>query len=129
MSCLYQYNVFTGNFDLVGEGGTSVVTPATVLTKAAVTIVPSGTDTTVLTYTALADTVLTNIFCSGTYYAKWTLRVNTVDEIVQRTGPDRNQPFQFTAPWKILSGDVIDVRVIHAYTGETADFEATIMGY
>lgn len=129
----YAYNVLTGRMDLVGTssggGGDVPPPPATVLAKNIATLVPSATYTTVVTFTAAADTYITAIYASGSFNAKWELVKNTVVEIVQRSSPERNQPFQFANPWKILAGDVIDVKVEHAYTGETPDFEATIMGY
>ena len=106
------------------------MTPSTVLAKNIATSVPATTKTTVVTLAAaVTDRFITAIYCSGMEYAKWYLVRNSADEIIQRTGPDRDQPFNFASPWKIPAGDVVDVKVEHFVTGQTPDFEATIMGY
>lgn len=107
-----------------------MVMPSTVLAKSVASAVAVSTKTTVVTLPAdVSDRYITAIYCSGMEYAKWFLVRNSVDEIIQRTGPDRDQPFNFTSPWKIPAGDVIDVKVEHFVTGQTPDFEASIMGY
>jgi len=132
MANKFAWNPITNRLDLVGSsgGGGEVVTPSTVLAKNVASTVPSNTKTTVVTLAAaVADRFITAIYCSGMEYAKWFLVRNSSDEIVQRTGPDRDQPFNFTSPWKIPAGDVVDVKVEHFVTGETPDFEVSIMGY
>lgn len=132
MAQKFAWNPITNRLDLVGTtgGGTDVATPSTVLVKNIAASVPASAKTTVVTLTAaLVDRYITAIFCSGMEYAKWFLVRNSADEIVQRTGPDRDQPFNFTSPWKIPAGDVVDVKVEHFVTGETPDFEVSIMGY
>jgi len=128
----FAWNPITNRLDLVGSGGGSadVVTPSTVLAKNIASAVPVSTKTTVVTLAASpADRFITAIYCSGMEYAKWFLVRNSADEIIQRTGPDRDQPFNFTSPWKIPAGSVVDVKVEHFVTGETPDFEVSIMGY
>lgn len=130
----FAYNPLTSRLDLVGTSsggnGGDEVTPSTVLAKNVASAVAVSTKTTVVTLPAdAADRFITAIYCSGMEYAKWFLVRNSADEIVQRTGPDRDQPFNFTSPWKIPAGDVIDVKVEHFITGQTPDFEASIMGY
>lgn len=106
------------------------MTPSTVLAKGIATAVPPTVKTTVVTLSASAsDRYLTAIYCSGMEYGKWYVVRNSSDEIVQRGGPDRDQPFEFMSPWKIAAGDVVDVKVEHFVTGQTPDFEVTIMGY
>jgi hypothetical protein len=135
MPCGYSfvYNPLTGRLDLVGTGsgggGDVPPPPSSVLAKSIATTVPSAIKTTVVTFTAAADTFITAIYCSGMEYGKWYLVKNSTDEIIQRGGPDRDQAFTFPNPWKILSGDVIDVKVEHFVSGQTPNFEATIMGY
>jgi hypothetical protein len=133
MSNQFRYNPLTGRLDLVGDGSGGsgdVVMPSTILAKAIAPSVAASVKTTVVTLAAaVTDRYITAIFCSGMEYAKWFLVRNSADEIIQRTGPDRDQPFQFASPWKIPAGDVIDVKVEHFVTGETPDFEASIMGY
>jgi len=128
----FAWNPISNRLDLVGSSGGSgeVVTPSTVLAKNIAPSVPASTKTTVVTLAAGAtDKFITAIFCSGMEYAKWFLVRNSADEIIQRTGPDRDQPFNFGSPWKIPAGDVVDVKVEHFVTGETPDFEVSIMGY
>jgi len=134
MANQFVFNPLTGRLDMVegscSGGGGDAVTPSTVLAKNIASAVPVSTKTTVVTLpAAVTDRYITAIFCSGMEYAKWFLVRNSADEIIQRTGPDRDQPFQFASPWKIPAGDVIDVKVEHFVTGETPDFEASIMGY
>ena len=93
--------------------------------------VPASTLTTILTKTA--DANLTNISIvsvSGEDYAKFTLVINGSDIDVRRSGPQRNVQFDYTSnPLKTNTGDVIDIKVEHFFTGDTLDFEATIFGY
>lgn len=129
----FAYNPLTSRLDLVGTGsggGGDTVTPATIIAKNIATTVAASAKTTVVTLPAVGvDRFITAIYCSGQEYAKWYLVRNSNDEIIQRTGPDRDQPFQFTSPWKIPAGDVVDVKVEHFVGGQTPDFEASIMGY
>jgi hypothetical protein len=90
--------------------------------------VADGVLTTVLTYTAPADTRITRISTSGTDYAKFQIFVNTVLIETKRSGPDRSLDFIFTAPLGLASGDVLDVKVTHYATGVLADFESTLYG-
>lgn len=129
----FSYNPLTGRLDLVGTsggGGDVPPPPAIVIAKGIATTVPVSTKTTVVTLTAIGtDRFITAIYCSGMEYGKWYLVKNSTDEIIQRGGPDRDQPFTFPNPWKIVAGAVVDVKVEHFVTGQTPDFEATIMGY
>ena len=114
---------------VAGGGGDVPPPPSTILAKAIATVVPASTKTTVVTLSAAVDTFVTAIYCSGHEYGKWYLVRNTLDQIIQRGGPDRDQPFTFPNPWKLSAGDVLDVKVEHFVTGQTPDFEATVMGY
>lgn len=98
----------------------------------AVTDIPHTTKTTILTQSFVAGTFenLVLVSCSGEDYAKYFLTLNTVDVDVRRTGPDRNLQFDFTgAPLKLVTGDVVEVKVEHFFTGDLLDFDATIYGY
>ena len=101
----------------------------TVLAKAIASTVPASTKTTVLTISAAADTYITSIICSGMEYGKWFLTLNSGDEMIRRGGPDRDVIWQFTNPYKVASGSVFDVKVEHFVTGQTPDFESTVLGY
>jgi len=100
--------------------------------QGAVTDIPHTTRTTIVTQSFVAGTFenLVLVSCSGEDYAKYYLRINTVDVDVRRTGPDRNLQFDFTgAPLKLVIGDVVDIQVEHFFTGDLLDFDATIYGY
>ena len=67
---------------------------------------------------------------SGQDYAKYYLTLGGVDIDIRRTGPDRNLEFDFKSnPLGLSSGDTIDIKVEHFFTGDLLDFEATIYGY
>lgn len=123
-------NPFTGNLQIVGACGAGsgvVATPAIVLKKGSATTVPASTKSTVLTLTAVVDTYITKIIGSGHDYAKWYLVLDTVDQNIRRSEYDKS--WNFTNPWKISAGSVVDLKVEHFIAGDTLDFEGTIWGY
>lgn len=91
--------------------------------------VPDNSLTTIVTYTAVADTRLSKIVVSGTDYAKFEVFKNAVLIETRRTGPERNLDFGFDNPLMLQAGDVLDVKVTHYNTGVLADFESTVYGY
>jgi hypothetical protein len=98
----------------------------------AVTNVADNTKTTIVSQAFVASTFenLTMVTATGEDYAKFFVTLNGTDIDVRRSGPDRNIVFDFTgAPYKLVSGDVVDVKVEHFNTGELVDFDATIYGY
>ena len=106
-----------------------MVSPASILAKAVASSVPSGVKTTVVTYSAGADTFITELIGSGMEYGKWYVVIDSVDQAIRRGGSDRDVVWTFVNPLKVLSGSVIDLKVEHFVTGQTPDFEGTIMGY
>ena len=104
------------------------VTTASSLAHDTVSAVADTTVTTIVTYVASGTKYLTKISCSGTDYAKFFLVVNTTTIEIRRSGPDRNAIFDFDGALKLSDGDIVDVKVEHFVTGQTADFEATIYG-
>jgi hypothetical protein len=89
----------------------------------------ASTLTTLTTYSPVTNKVITRIAVSGTRYAKYQLFLNTALIETQRTGPDRNLAFIFEPfPLALNATDILDVKVTHYNTGETADFEATVYG-
>lgn len=99
------------------------------LATGAVSGVLASTLTTITTYTPVTNKVITRIVVSGTRYAKYQLFLNTVLIETQRTGPDRNLAFIFEPfPLALNALDILDVKVTHYNTAETADFEATVYG-
>jgi hypothetical protein len=103
------------------------------LANATATAVPVSTETTVVSYstTALKATWITQIFCSGQENSKWRFFEGGTAKIVQRIGAGQvNMCYDFVTPYKIPAGPVtIDVKVEHFVTGETPDFECSIIGY
>jgi hypothetical protein len=100
--------------------------------NAGVTAVADTTKTTILTQAFVAGTFenLAIISVSGDDYAKYFFTLNGTDIDIRRSGPDRNLQFDFTgAPYELVSGDVVDVKVEHFSIGEFLDFDATIYGY
>lgn len=93
------------------------------------TNVPDNSQTTIVTYTVIADTRLSKIVVSGTDYAKFELFKNAVLVETRRTGPERNLDFNFDNPLMLSTGDVLDVKVTHYNTGVLANFESTVYGY
>jgi hypothetical protein len=94
--------------------------------------VPASTLTTIVTQGFVSGTFenLTMVSVSGEDYAKFYIVINTVTVDVRRSGPDRNLTFNYTgAPYKLNSGDVVDVKVEHFVSGSLIDFDATIYGY
>jgi hypothetical protein len=98
----------------------------------AITNLAATTKTTIVTQSFVSGTFenLVMISCSGQDYAKFFLAINTVDIDVRRTGPDRNLTFDFTgAPYQLVTGDVVEIKVEHFNSGDLLDFDATIYGY
>jgi len=97
-----------------------------------VSSVPDTTVTTVHTQSFVAGTFenMVIVSCSGSTNAKFTLYKNTVLFDTMRSSPQRNVSFDFTgAPYKLVIGDTIDIKVEHFNTGVLETFEATIYGY
>ena len=125
-------NPFDGRLQIIGQttGGSGVVAPVvSVLKKQALADLASASKSTVLTYTAPSDINITKIIAEGEDYAQWFLTLDTVDQNIRPTGPDRDKVWTFENPWKLNSGQVLDIKVIHHNTGEQLDFSATIWGY
>ena len=102
--------------------------PTTIIDLSQITGVPNSIETTLATYTALGDKTIGDIVLSGTDYARFNIYLNTVLSFVVRSGPSRQANLQFQRPWQLLTGDVVDIKVIHYNMTATADFESTILG-
>jgi len=117
----------TGDVNATIEG----VSLISFVTKGTAVTVPASTKTTILT--ATYSTTFNNIALisvSGQDYAKFFLTINTIDADIRRSGPLRNLEFDFKSnPLGLSSGDVVDIKVEHFFTGDLLDFEATIYGY
>jgi hypothetical protein len=113
-------------------GSISAVNEAnnTVLANAVAVAVPSATETTITTYaTGASPTWISAIICSGMEYGKFRYFEGVTPKIVLRGGADRNVFFNLTTPIKVVAGETIAIKVEHFVTGETPDFEASIIGY
>lgn len=90
----------------------------------AITIL-SGVQT-VVTYTILStDRQIQSITGSGTIYAKFEVFRNAVRMDTLRSGPIRNVQFE---PFKVDTGDIIELKVSHQRPTASGDFEGTIRG-
>jgi len=122
----------------LGVGATSIVGDISALITANTTVVannvaisvPANIETTIVSYsTGASPTWITTILCSGMQYGKFRYFENLVPLIVLRGGSDRNVMFNITTPLKVPAGATIDVKVTHFNTGDTPDFECSILGY
>ena len=85
---------------------------------------------TIVTYTATADMWLTGCITTGEIPAEFTLMVNLANKGVCRTSQqDRTGRIMLPQAIKILSGDIITVKVIHFETDDISNYDATIYGY
>jgi len=88
----------------------------------------ASTLTTVLTYTAIARTLVPRIVISGELPAKVFIVLNTTTIETRRMTSDRNVEFGYIYPLFMEIGDILDVKVQHEFTGETSAYEATMHG-
>lgn len=83
-----------------------------------------NTLTTILTFTASQDTLISLIVCSGEDYAKFQLFINTDLVATKRSGNKRNVEWSFPNSLLLRNGEILDVKVTHYFTGDVLDFEA-----
>lgn len=103
--------------------------PVSSLATGSALTVPSATTTTVTTYTAVGRRTINRIGVTGDVYARWFIVLNSTTIEEKQTGPDRESDFEWAGgPLLLNSGDILDVKVRHAYAGLTPDFNATIYG-
>jgi hypothetical protein len=93
--------------------------PATVL---------ASTLTTILTYTALAKTLVPRIVVSGELPAKVFIVLNTTTIETRRMTSDRNVEFLYLYPLFMEIGDVLDVKIQHEFTLESGIYDVTLHG-
>jgi hypothetical protein len=65
---------------------------------------------------------------SGSDYARFNIYLNNVLTFIIRSGPARQANFSIQRPLQLITGDILDVKVIHYNTAYTAEFEATLLG-
>ncbi len=98
----------------------------------AITSIADNVKTTIVSATYLAGTLENLVIgaVSGTTMAKYFLTIAGVDIDIRRTSPGRNLQFDFTgAPISLVTGDIVDLKVIHFNVGVFEDFDATLYGY
>jgi hypothetical protein len=100
---------------------------STVLAFAEQSPVASNSETTILSYTATANTRLMGVGCSGDVSALWKLYVEG-DVIQVKRGDGRNVEFDFVYPLQLLDGETLEVKVTHFKIAETPSFESTLFG-
>ncbi len=81
---------------------------------------------TIVTYTILStDLQIQCITGSGTIYAKFEIFRNGTRLDTQRSGPSRNVKFE---PFKVDTGDIVELKVSHTRPTASGDFEGTVRG-
>ena len=101
--------------------------PTTIGDFFSITGVPSGVETTIGTRTLLGDETIGDIIMGGTDYARFNIYLNTVLVFVLRSGPLRQCNLALQRPWELVTGDIVDLKVVHYNVGVPSDFEATIL--
>lgn len=88
--------------------------------------VSASTLTTLLTYAPTGAVFVPRIIVSGELPAKVTLVLNTATIETRRLTANRELEFVFKHPLGLVSGDLLDVKVQHEFTGDTGEFETTL---
>lgn len=96
-----------------------------------VTTIAANALTTILSYTVVGTALLVDqIIASGDVDAVYFLVVDGSIKAQYRTSEqDRTAKFNFPVAQKFSIGQVIDIKVIHYDTGDTSDFNATLIGH
>jgi|SRR3989304_6001486 len=87
--------------------------------------VASGSQQTILTLNATVEHRIVRISCSGEAYAVYQLYIDT-NLIETKIVGERSVDFLFSVPLLLSIGEILDVKVIHYYTGNTFNFNSTI---
>jgi len=96
------------------------------INESSIVNVPANTETTVITLTATVDHKIFRISVSGDDYAKYRLYIDTNLVETRRAGPQRTLDFIFNSPLLLTTGQILDIKVLHCFTGDQLDFESTI---
>ena len=102
---------------------------ANALLARAVANVSDNTQTTVVTLAANGVRFITKIMCSGNDNAKWEVIVDGSTTVATKRGDGRSVEFDFPIPYQLEASKPMDVKVTHYYTGESLDFEVSIIGF
>jgi hypothetical protein len=94
-------------------------------------VVTDNTQTTVVTYTAVGSPVyITKIMASGDANSTWVVEIDTVEVAGWKIADgNKTRDIDFNGPFLLAAGSTIDVKAEHFFTGETANFKSTIIGY
>ena len=91
-----------------------------------ITGVVDNVETTITSYTASEDTAISFVYASGNLNSKYRLFLNASPILAMRGGYNVDMSL---LPGLLLSaGDVIEVKVLHCFIGETSDYNASIFG-
>jgi hypothetical protein len=102
---------------------------SSVLATGAVSGLIDSTLTTITTFVAPGETLITKVSCSGDAPADFTLLLNTVQIDIKRSSTaDLDKEFSFSHPFKMLLNDVLDIKVFHHAPGKSRTFNTTIYG-
>jgi len=114
-----------------GGGGTPLTQVSTVLSNATASAVTDNTQTTVDTYTASgSDVSITKILVTGTANSEWIIEVDSTEKMAFRIADgNKTRDIEFSTPLSLADGSTIDIKVEHFFSGETADFKASILGF
>ena len=114
---------------LRGTQGSSSAAPNEILVDGSVAGLGASTLSTIATYNNSSGSKkrIHSIIASGEIYACYYIVVNTVTVVTKRSGPSRNVEFFLNID--LDDGDIIDLKVEHFTTGDTANFEGTILGF
>ena len=108
---------------------TSTATQEVVLAEGTDTGVAADVLTTIVSFTmTVANKDITRISASAELYGKFDIIVNSVQRETKRSGPDRNVEFTFQN-FVFSTGDIVDVKYTHSYSGKTPEANATIYGF
>ena len=114
----------------VSNGGVPAVATAVILSNGSATAVTDNTQTTVDTYTTTNAESITKIFVSGDANATWTVEIGGTERFEWRAADgNKTRDIDFPTPLTVAASTTIDIKVEHFFTGETADFKATIVGF
>ena len=116
----------TGNIDV---SGTVDLSRLDLVRYGTLPTVVASTITTILSYTAGADTNISLITASGEAPAKFELFIGGVSKGALRSGPSRSVAWSFPFPLAQNNAIQIDIKVTHFFTGETFEFEAGIYAF
>jgi len=107
-----------------GAGGSSA--PNKVLSSNNIVALGTGTEDDLVSFVATSKTVISSIQLSGQVFAEFRILLNTIEIIHKRSGPQRNLDIFLNL--ELEPTDLLEVKVEHYWSGESSNFEGTILG-